>query len=232
MIDAVGELNRIQYDVSGDPEVSARIAQYELAFRMQTSVPRLTDLSGEPDHVFEMYGPQSRTPGTYAANCLQARRLVESGVRFVQIFDRDWDHHRNTPNYIRIQAQSSDQPTAALVADLKQRGLLEQTLVVCGGEFGRTVYCQGALQAKYGRDHHGACFTMWLAGGGVKTGAQHGVTDEFSFNVVENPVHVHDLNATILHCLGIDHERLTFKFQGRHHRLTDVHGRVVEAIVA
>ena len=232
MLDVSARLNRLQFDAFGDPEINTRIAQYEMAYRMQSSVPALTDLTGEPEHVFESYGPQSRIPGTFGANCLLARRLVESGVRFVQIFDRDWDHHRNTPTYIRTKAQMSDQPTAALLADLKQRGLLDETLVVCGGEFGRTVYSQGALQDKYGRDHHGGCFTVWMAGGGVKPGMQYGATDDFSFNIIEDPVHVHDLNATILHCLGIDHERLTYKFQGRRYRLTDVHGRVVEQILA
>ncbi|MCA9157583.1 MAG: DUF1501 domain-containing protein [Planctomycetales bacterium] len=232
MMDVTAELNHIQYQALGDPEIQTRIAQYEMAYRMQTSVPELTDLSSETENVFQNYGPQSRIPGSYASNCLLARRLVESGVRFVQIFDRDWDHHRNTPTHIRTKAQSSDQPTAALLRDLKQRGLLEETLVVCGGEFGRTVYCQGALQSNYGRDHHGGCFTMWLAGGGIRPGLQYGATDDFSFNIVENPVHVHDLNATILRCLGIDHERLTFKFQGRHHRLTDVHGQIVEPLLA
>jgi hypothetical protein len=232
MLDVTAQLNRRQSELIGDPEINARIAQYEMAYRMQSSVPELTNLSTEPEHIFKMYGPLSRTPGSYASNCLQARRLIESGVRFVQIFDRDWDHHRNTPTHIRTKATLSDQPTAALIRDLKQRGLLEDTLIVCGGEFGRTVYCQGTLQEKYGRDHHGGCFTMWLAGGGIRPGMQYGATDDYSFNIVQDPVHVHDLNATILHCLGIDHERLTYKFQGRHHRLTDVHGSVVEPILA
>ena len=232
MLDVAAQLNQRQSELIGDPEINARIAQYEMAYRMQSSVPELTDLSSESDHTFKMYGTLSRTPGSYASNCLQARRLIESGVRFVQIFDRDWDHHRNTPTHIRTKATLSDQPTAALIRDLKQRGLLEDTLIVCGGEFGRTVYCQGTLQEKYGRDHHGGCFTMWLAGGGIRPGMQYGATDEYSFNIVQDPVHVHDLNATILHCLGIDHEQLTYKFQGRHHRLTDVHGSVVEPILA
>ncbi len=227
MIDTTAELNRLQSVKAGDPEIDTRIAQYEMAYRMQSSVPELTDLTSESEHSFELYGPQSRTAGTFAANCLLARRLIESGVRFIQIFDRDWDHHRNAPAHLRTKTQMTDQPLAALIRDLKQRGLLEETLVVCGGEFGRTVYCQGALQEKYGRDHHGGCYTVWLAGGGIRPGFQYGLTDEYSFNIVENPVHVHDLNATILHCLGIDHQQLTFKFQGRHHRLTDVHGKVV-----
>jgi Protein of unknown function (DUF1501) len=232
MLDVTAQLNHLQSEIVGDPEIDTRIAQYEMAYRMQSSVPELTDLSSEPDHIFQMYGQFARTPGSFASNCLQARRLIESGVRFVQIFDRDWDHHRNTPTHIRTKATLSDQPAAALIRDLKQRGLLEETLVVCGGEFGRTVYCQGTLQEKYGRDHHGGCFTMWMAGGGIRPGMQYGATDEYSFNIVQDPVHVHDLNATILHCLGIDHERLTYKFQGRQHRLTDVHGNVVEPILA
>lgn len=232
MLDVTAQLNRHQLGIVGDPEIDHRIAQYEMAFRMQSSVPELVDVSGEADHVFKMYGPLSRTPGTYAANCLLARRLIESGVRFVQIFDRDWDHHRNTPAHIRTKSQLTDQPTAALLRDLKQRGLLEETLIVCGGEFGRTVYCQGNLQKQYGRDHHGGCFTIWLAGGGVQPGISYGATDEYSYNIVENPVHVHDLNATILHLLGIDHKRLTYRFQGRDHRLTDVGGRVVKPVLS
>jgi hypothetical protein len=198
---------------------------------MQTSVPELTDLSRESSETFSLYGPQARVPGSYAANCLLARRLVEAGVRFVQVIDRDWDHHRNAPGMIRAKARLFDQPTAGLITDLKRRGLLERTLVVCGGEFGRTIYCQGPLEEKFGRDHHAGCFSIWMAGAGVRAGTQYGATDDFSFNVVEDPVHVHDLNATILHCLGVDHERLTYQFQGRHHRLTDVHGRVVKAVV-
>jgi hypothetical protein len=231
MLDVSRQLNLLQFEAFGDPEINTRIAQFEMAYRMQSSVPELTDLSNEPEHVFKSYGPQSKIPGSYAANCLLARRLVESGVRFVQIFDRDWDHHRDTPTHLRTKTRMTDQPTAALILDLKQRGLLDDTLVVCGGEFGRTVYCQGALRDSYGRDHHGGCFTMWLAGGGIKPGITYGATDDYSFNIVENPVHVHDLNATILHCLGIDHQRLTYKFQGRHHRLTDVHGEVVKAVL-
>ena len=231
MLDVTAELNRIQSASAGDPEIKARIEQYEMAFRMQASVPRLTDLTTETKAVFDMYGPQSRTPGTYAANCLLARRLVEQGVRFVQIFDRDWDHHRSEPKHMRTKANWFDQPTTALIQDLKMRGLLEDTLVVCGGEFGRTVYCQGPLQENYGRDHHGGCFTMWLAGAGVRSGHTHGVTDEFGYNVAEGPVHVHDLQATILHCLGIDHKRLTFQHQSRQFRLTDTAGRVVSEVL-
>lgn len=232
MIDTTREINQLLAADFGDPEIETRIAQYELAFRMQASVPALTDLSSESQQTFELYGPQSRIPGTFAANCLLARRLVENGVRFVQLFDRDWDHHRNAPAHLRTKTQMADQPLAALIRDLKQRGMLDETLVVCGGEFGRTVYCQGALQEKYGRDHHGGCYTVWLAGGGVRSSMQYGKTDEFSFNIVENPVHVHDLNATILHCLGINHEQLTFKYQGRNHRLTDVHGTVVRPLLS
>jgi uncharacterized protein (DUF1501 family) len=200
---------------------------------MQTSVPELTSLADEPAHIFEMYGPQSRTPGTFAANCLLARRLCERGVRFVQLFHRGWDQHFHLPKQIEGQCGDTDQASAALVADLKQRGLLEDTLVVWGGEFGRTVYCQGKMsEDDYGRDHHPRCFTVWLAGAGIKSGITYGQTDDHSYNIVRDGVHVHDLHATILHCLGIDHTRLTFKFQGRHHRLTDVHGNVVTPILA
>ena len=233
MLDELGALNELKLKELGDPEIATRIAQYEMAFRMQTSVPELTDVSDEPEHVFELYGPESRKPGTYAANCLLARRLCERGVRFVQLFHRGWDQHTHLPEQIAGQCGDTDQPSAALVKDLKQRGLLDDTLVVWGGEFGRTVYCQGTLSAEdYGRDHHPRCFTMWLAGAGIKGGICHGETDEHSYNIVRDPVHVHDLNATILHCLGIDHTRLTYKFQGRHFRLTDVEGKVVEPILA
>jgi hypothetical protein len=233
MLDDLAKLNQLKLEETGDPEIATRIAQYELAYRMQTSVPELTDVSKEPKHVFDLYGPDARKPGTFAANCLLARRLVERGVRFVQLFHRGWDQHVKLPTMIAGQCRDTDQPTAALVMDLKLRGLLDDTLVIWGGEFGRTVYCQGTLTKEdYGRDHHPRCFTIWLAGGGVKPGITYGETDDYSYNVVRDPVHVHDLNATILHCLGIDHTRLTFKFQGRHHRLTDVHGNVVKAILA
>ncbi len=232
-LDDLNKLNQLKLGEVGDPEISTRIAQYELAYRMQSSLPELTDLSDEPEHIFELYGPDSRKRGTYAANCLQARRLAERGVRFIQLFHRGWDQHFFLPKQIRQQCQDTDQPTAALIKDLKQRGLLEDTLVIWGGEFGRTVYCQGRLtEDNYGRDHHPRCFTMWMAGAGVKPGISYGETDEFSYNITSDPVHVHDLNATILHCLGIDHTKLTFKFQGRDFRLTDVHGRVVEQILA
>jgi hypothetical protein len=233
VLDDVARLNQEQLAQQGDPEIATRIAQYELAWRMQSSVPELTDVSKEPDHIFELYGPDSRKPGTFAANCLLARRLVERGVRFVQLFHRGWDQHVNLPKQIVGQCRDTDQASAALVTDLEQRGLLDDTLVVWGGEFGRTVYCQGRLTADdYGRDHHPRCFTVWLAGAGIKPGITHGASDDFSYNIVENPVHVHDLHATLLHCLGIDHERLTFKFQGRYHRLTDVAGQVVREILA
>jgi hypothetical protein len=233
LLDDLAKLNRMKLEDTGDPEIATRIAQYELAYRMQASAPELTDLSREPDRVLDLYGPDARKPGTFAANCLLARRLAERGVRFVQLFHRGWDQHTNLPKQIVGQCRDTDQASAALLLDLKQRGLLDDTLVVWGGEFGRTVYCQGTLTADdYGRDHHPRCFTVWLAGGGVKGGISHGATDDFSYNVTADPVHVHDLNATILHCLGIDHTKLTFKFQGRHYRLTDVHGEVVKELLA
>jgi hypothetical protein len=233
MLDGLAELNQKRLEQKGDPEIAARIAQYEMAFRMQTSVPELTDISGESQKVLDLYGPEVKQPGTFAYNCLLARRLAERGVPFVQVFLRGWDHHGNLPGSIRQMAPAMDRPAAALVKDLKQRGMLDDTLVIWGGEFGRTVYSQGVLTAdNYGRDHHPRNFTMWLAGGGIKRGAVHGETDDFSYNVAEAPVHVHDLNATILHCLGIDHEKLTYRFQGRDFRLTDVHGRVAEELLA
>ncbi len=233
MLDVVAEINRLRSQEFGDPEIETRIAQYEMAYRMQSSVPELMNLSDEPDSVFERYGPDSRVPGTYAANCLLARRLVERDVRFVQLFHRGWDQHLDLPRDIALQARDTDQPSAALIQDLKERGLLDSTLVIWGGEFGRTVYCQGKLsETNYGRDHHPRCFTMWLAGGGIKSGISYGQTDDYCYNVVEDPVHVYDLQATALHCMGIDHKRLTFKYQGRHFRLTDVHGEVVDGLLA
>jgi hypothetical protein len=233
MLDALAELNQKQLAEVGDPEINTRIAQYEMAYRMQTSVPELTDMSNEPKHVLDMYGPDVHIPGTVASNCLLARRLAERNVRFIQIFQRGWDHHGNLPTDMRLQCRDIDQPCAALVKDLKQRGMLDDTLVVWGGEFGRTVYCQGKLTREdYGRDHHPRCFSMWMAGGGVKPGVVYGETDDFSYNIVRDPVHVHDLNATMLHCLGINHERLTYRFQGRDFRLTDVHGDVVRGLLA
>ena len=231
-LDDLAKLNQLKMQEFSDPEIATRIAQYETAYRMQTSVPELTDLSKEPDHIFELYGPDSRKPGTFAANCLLARRLAERDVRFIQLFHRGWDQHLKLPKQLPGQCRDTDQPSAALVQDLKQRGLLEDTLVVWGGEFGRTVYCQGRLtEDDYGRDHHPRCFTIWMAGGGIKPGMSYGETDDYCYNITRDPVQVHDLNATILHCLGIDHTRLTFKYQGRHFRLTDVHGNVVKTIL-
>lgn len=233
MLDYLKKLNEVQYDTYGDPEINARIAQYEMAYRMQTSVPEVTDMSDEPDYIYDMYGKDSRDPGTYAANCLLARKLLEKDVRFVQLYHQGWDQHGGLPEGIKHQCKNTDQATAALVKDLKQRGLLEDTLVIWGGEFGRTVYSQGKLtETNYGRDHHPRCFTMWMAGAGVKPGFSHGETDDFSYNIVKDPVHVHDFQATLLHLTGIDHERLTFKHQGRRYRLTDVHGHVVKDILA
>jgi hypothetical protein len=232
-LDALGQLNQMRLEEYGDPEIGTRIAQYEMAFKMQSSVPELTDLSKEPESTFDLYGADARKPGTFAANCLLARRLAERGVRFIQLFHRDWDHHGKLPQDLPKRCKETDQAAAALVTDLKQRGMLDDTLVVWGGEFGRTVYCQGRLtDQEYGRDHHPRCFTVWLAGGGVKPGVSYGATDDYGYNVTENPVHVHDLQATILHCLGIDHTRLTFKFQGRHFRLTDIEGNVVKPVLA
>jgi hypothetical protein len=233
MLDGLAALNQKRLEAKGDPEIAARIAQYEMAFRMQTSVPELIDISKEPKHVLDLYGPEVTQPGTFAYNCLMARRLAERGVRFTQVFLRGWDHHGGLPGSIRKMAPAADQPSAALIKDLKQRGMLDDTLVVWGGEFGRTVYSQGTLtKDNYGRDHHPRNFTMWLAGGGIKRGLVHGETDDFSYNITEKPVHIHDLNATLLHCLGIDHEKLTYRFQGRDFRLTDVHGKVVSEILA
>jgi hypothetical protein len=232
MLDDLARLNQLRLQDTGDPEIATRIAQYEMAYRMQTSVPELMDVRREPPRTFELYGEDARTPGTFAANCLLARRLAERGVRFIQLYHRGWDQHTNLPRQLRGQCRDTDQASAALITDLKQRGLLDDTLVIWGGEFGRTVYCQGTLTStNYGRDHHPRCFTVWLAGGGIRPGFTHGETDDFSYNVTADPVHVHDLNATILHCLGVDHRRLTFRYQGRHHRLTDVHGNVVEEIL-
>ncbi|MCS7024249.1 MAG: DUF1501 domain-containing protein [Bryobacteraceae bacterium] len=228
MLDTLSALNQIHAESFQDPEIETRIAQYEMAYRMQTSVPELTDLSKEPESTFQLYGEDARKPGTYAANCLLARRLVERGVRFVQLYHKGWDQHNDLPRDLALQCKGTDQATAALVLDLKQRGLLKDTLVIWGGEFGRTVYCQGKLtETNYGRDHHPRNFVMWLAGGGVKPGTTIGETDDYSYNIVSDPVHVHDIQATVLHCLGIDHTKLTYKFQGRWFRLTDVEGQVV-----
>ena len=232
MLDELAKLNRHRYKEVGDPEIQSRIAQYEMAYRMQTSVPELADISDEPQHVLDMYGPDVKTPGTFAANCLLARRMAERGVRFTQVFIRQWDQHGNLPKDIRRQCGIIDQPCAGLLNDLKQRGMLDDTLVIWGGEFGRTIYCQGGLtKTNYGRDHHPRCYTKWMAGGGVKPGIVYGETDDFSYNVVDKPVHIHDLNATMLHCLGINHEQLTYRHQGRDFRLTDVHGKVVHDLL-
>lgn len=233
MLDRVAELNQINYAEMGDPEIQARIQQYEMAYRMQTAVPDITDVSREPDQIIKMYGPDCLVPGTYAANCLLARKLSENGVRFVQLYHQGWDQHGNLPNEMAGQAKDVDQASAALITDLKQRGLLDETLVIWGGEFGRTNYSQGTLLAdNYGRDHHPRCFSMWMAGGGVKPGVVYGETDDFGYNIVKNPVHVHDLHATILHLMGLDHERLVFKHLGRRYRLTDVSGTVVPGLMA
>ena len=231
MLDDLSALNQIRHDEMSDPEILTRISQYEMAFRMQTSAPELADLTDEPDWVFDLYGPESRVPGTYAYNCLLARRMAERGVRFTQLFHRGWDQHLELPKHLANQCRDTDQPTAALITDLQQRGLLEDTLVIWGGEFGRTVYSQGKLGT--GRDHHGRCFSTWVAGGGVKGGVSYGVTDDYSYNIVENPVHIRDLNATILNCLGMDHNRFTFRFQGLNHKPTGVEpANVVKGILA
>nr|MBA3272635.1 DUF1501 domain-containing protein [Chthoniobacterales bacterium] len=233
MLDRLAELSALQFQDVGDPEINARVSQYEMAFRMQTSVPEVMDVASEPADVFELYGEEAKDPGTFAANCLLARRLAERDVRFIQLYHPGWDHHGNLPVGIRRQSADVDRASYALITDLKQRGLLDDTLVVWGGEFGRTNYSQGKLTATdYGRDHHPRCFTGWMAGGGIKPGVTYGATDDFGYNVTENPVHVHDLQATILHQMGVDHERLTYQFQGRHYRLTDVHGTVVKSILA
>jgi hypothetical protein len=232
MLDDIAALDDLHHAETGDPEILTRVSQYELAYRMQQSVPELTDLSREPQSVIDMYGPDVHKPGSYAANCLMARRLAERGVRFIQLYHMGWDQHGDLPNQIRAQCRDTDRPSAALIKDLKQRGLLEDTLVIWGGEFGRTVYSQGQLTAtNYGRDHHPRCFTVWLAGGGIRPGHVHGETDDFSYNIVKDPVEVYDLNATILHLLGIEHTRLTYRFQGRDFRLTDVHGKLVKQIL-
>ncbi|TWU35887.1 DUF1501 domain-containing protein [Novipirellula artificiosorum] len=232
-LDALNSLHQSQLQIGADPYVETRIAQYELAFRMQNSIPEATHFSDEPDSILDEYGKDARDPGTFAANCLLARRLVERGVRFVQLYHQGWDHHGGLTKGLPTQCRDTDQASAALVNDLKRRGLLDDTLVVWGGEFGRTNYCQGKLTANdFGRDHHPRCFTLWMAGGGIRGGTSHGETDEFGYNVVDRGVHIHDLHATLLHLLGIDHERLTFKYQGRQFRLTDVHGKVVKEILA
>lgn len=232
MLDTLKQLHEMKLQEGPDPHLETRIAQYELSFKMQASIPEATDLGQEPEHIFDMYGKDSKNPGTFAANCLQARRLAERGVRFIQLYHPGWDQHGGLPGGIRRQCKETDQAAAALVKDLKQRGLLEDTLVIWGGEFGRTAYCQGKLnKGNFGRDHHPRCYSMWMAGGGIKPGTSYGETDSLSYNVAENGVHVHDLNATIMHLLGIDHERLTYKYQGRRFRLTDVEGELVDEIL-
>ncbi|MBI1903665.1 MAG: DUF1501 domain-containing protein [Planctomycetia bacterium] len=233
-LDDLAKLNEIKHQEFGDPEIVTRIAQYEMAYRMQASVPELTDIQSEPEHVLAMYGPDVTRQGSFAYNCLLARRLAERGVRYVQLFHAGWDHHKNLSTQFEIQCRDTDQPSAALVKDLKQRGLLDDTLVIWGGEFGRTPFCQGDIndRKQWGRDHHPYAFTIWLAGGGIKRGFSYGESDEFAYNVAKDPVHVHNFQATLLHLLGIDHKRLTYKFQGRDYRLTDVHGEVVEAVLA
>ena len=233
MLRHLAELNAMRAEATGNDRIASRIAQYEMAYRMQTSVPEVTDLSDEPESTFELYGEEARTPGTYAANCLLARRLAERDVRFVQLYHMGWDQHTDLPHDIALQCKDTDRASAALVTDLKQRGLLDDTLVIWGGEFGRTNYSQGTLtEVNFGRDHHPRCFTIWMAGGGVRPGFVYGATDDLGYNITENPVHVHDFQATVLHLMGIEHERLTFKHQGRRYRLTDVHGEVVRDILA
>ena len=233
MLDGMAKLNAKQHEAYQDPEIATRIQQYEMAFRMQTSVPELVDVSQESQATLEMYGPDVKKPGSFAYNCLLARRMAERGTRFIQLYHRGWDQHNNLPKRIREQCKDTDQPSAALVQDLKARGLLEDTLVVWGGEFGRTVYSQGKIEKEnYGRDHHGRNYSIWMAGGGIKPGITYGQTDDFCYNVAENPVHIHDFNATILHCLGLNHEKLTYRFQGRDFRVTDIHGEVIKGLLA
>ncbi|MCE7055501.1 DUF1501 domain-containing protein [Algoriphagus sp. AGSA1] len=233
MIDQIAAMNELSMQQFNDPEITAKVKQYEMAYRMQTAVPEMTDISKEPESIIKLYGPDCLVPGTYAANCLLARKLSESGVRFVQLYHQGWDQHGNLPNEMRLQAEDVDQASAALITDLKQRGLLDETLVIWGGEFGRTNYCQGKILVdNYGRDHHPRAFSIWMAGGGVKSGMVYGETDEFGYNITENPVHVHDFQATVLHLMGIDHERMTYKHLGRRYRLTDVSGKVVKDLIA
>jgi len=233
MLDKIAELNQQSYDEFGDPEISTKIQQYEMAYRMQTAVPDITDVSKEPESIIKLYGPDCLVPGTFAANCLLARKLSENGVRFVQLYHQGWDAHDNLPGQIVGQCKDADQASAGLILDLKQRGLLDETLVIWGGEFGRTNYCQGKLEKdNYGRDHHPRCFTIWMAGGGVKPGTVYGETDEFGYNIAKDPVHVHDFQATVLHLMGLNHEQLTYKHLGRRYRLTDVSGHVVQGLIS
>jgi uncharacterized protein (DUF1501 family) len=233
MVDQIAALNEMELKNFGDPETAAKISQYEMAYRMQTAVPEIMDTSRESEDIIKLYGADCLVPGTYAANCLLARKLSESGVRFVQLYHQGWDQHGNLPNEMKGQAMDVDRPSAALITDLKQRGLLDETLVIWGGEFGRTNYCQGKIAPEnYGRDHHPRCFSIWMAGGGIRPGMVYGETDELGYNIVQNPVHVHDFQATVLHQMGLDHEKLTYKFQGRRYRLTDLYGSVVKDIIA
>jgi hypothetical protein len=233
MIDQIAALNEMELKNFGDPETAAKISQYEMAYRMQTAVPEIMDTSRESEDIIKLYGADCLVPGTYAANCLLARKLSESGVRFIQLYHQGWDQHGNLPNEMKGQAMDVDRPSAALITDLKQRGLLDETLVIWGGEFGRTNYCQGKVAPEnYGRDHHPRCFSIWMAGGGIRPGMVYGETDELGYNIVQNPVHVHDFQATVLHQMGLDHEKLTYKFQGRRYRLTDLYGSVVKDIIA
>jgi len=234
MLDDLAKLNQMRHAEFGDPEILTRIAQYEMAYRMQTSVPELTDVSSEPKSVLDLYGPQVKERGTFAYNCLMARRLLERGTRFVQVMHAGWDQHRSVTTELYTQCKDTDQPSAGLLQDLKQRGLLDDTLIIWGGEFGRTPFLQGDMKNRkqWGRDHHPYAFTLWMAGGGVKPGITYGASDALGMNPAENPVHVHDFQATLLHLLGIDHERFTYKFQGRRYRLTDVHGKVVKGVLA
>jgi hypothetical protein len=233
LLDGIAALNEMNYKEFGDPEIMARIQQYEMAYRMQTAVPEIMDTSRESDDIVKMYGPECLVPGTFAANCLVARKLSENGVRFVQLYHQGWDQHGNLPNEMAEQAKDVDRASAALISDLKQRGLLDETLVIWGGEFGRTAYCQGKMvKDNYGRDHHPRAFSIWMAGGGVKPGIVYGETDDFGYNIVKDPVHVNDFHATVLNLMGLDHEKLIFKHQGRRYRLTDVAGKVVKGIIA
>ena len=232
MLDRLKDLHQAELKNNSDPAIEDRISQYEMAFKMQTSIPEVTNLSEEPDYIYKEYGEESRKPGTFAANCLMARRLAERGVRFIQLYHPGWDQHGGLPKGLAGQCKETDRASAALVMDLKRRGLLEDTLVIWGGEFGRTNYCQGKLSGNFGRDHHPRCFSLWMAGGGVRGGTSYGETDPFCYNIAADPVHVHDFHATILNLLGVDHEKLTFKYQGRNFRLTDVHGKVIKGILA
>lgn len=233
MLDKIAAINQQSYEEFGDPEINTKIQQYEMAYRMQTAVPDITDVTKEPESIVKMYGPDCLVPGTFAANCLLARKLSENGVRFVQLYHQGWDAHNNLPTQMPGQCKDTDQASAALITDLKQRGLLDETLVIWGGEFGRTNYCQGKLEKNdYGRDHHPRCFSIWMAGGGVKPGVVYGETDEFGYNIVKDPVHVHDLHATILHLMGLNHEELTYKHLGRRYRLTDIAGNVINGLMA